>query len=41
MSDSWDTFHTEIIRIKNVLNNNNFPIKLIEKEVNKFVTSKV
>ena len=42
VSDPWNTFHTEVIRIKNLLNNNNnFPIKLIEKEVNKIVTSKV
>ena len=31
VSDTWNTFHTEVIRIKNLLNNNNFPIKLIEK----------
>ena len=30
-----------MIRIKNLINYNNFPIKLIAKEVNKFVTSKV
>ena len=30
VSDSWNTFHTEVIRIKNLLNNNNFPIKLID-----------
>ena len=41
MSDSWKIFQAEVIRIKYLLNNNNYPIKLIENEVNKFVSSKV
>ena len=40
-TDSWENFHAEVIRIKYLLNSNDFPIKLIEKEVNKFVSPKV
>ena len=41
MSDSWKTFNTEVVTIKSLLNNNNFLTKLIEKEANKFISSKV
>ena len=41
MSDSWKTVHTEITRIESLLNNNIFPIRLVEKEVDKFVSSHV
>ena len=41
VSSSWNTFHAEVTRIKYLLHDNNFPIKLIDKEVNKFVISKV
>ena len=36
----WKTFHAEVIRIKSLLNNINFPNKLVENKVNKFVSSK-
>ena len=39
MLDSWKTFRTEMIRIKSFPNNNNISVKLIEKEVNKFISS--
>ena len=41
VSGSWSAFHAEVTRIKCLLNNNNFPIKLIDKEIKKFVNSKV
>ena len=41
MSDSSKNFRTKVVIIKSILSSNNFPINLIEKEVNKFVSSKV
>ena len=37
ISSDWDSFHEEIIRIKQLLTNNNFPMKTIDNEVNKFL----
>lgn len=41
VSSDWSTFHTEIQRIKQLLTNNNFPMDIIDKTVNKFVNSRV
>ena len=38
---SWKIFRIKVIRTKYLLNNNNFPIKLIEKYVGKFVSFKI
>ena len=40
-SGFWSAFHADVTRIKCLLNNINFPIKLIYKEIKKFVSSKV
>ena len=40
VSGSWSAFHAEETRTKCLLNNNNFPIKLVDKEIQKFVNSK-
>ena len=37
---SWVSFHAEIRRISQVLTNNNFPMALVENEINKFITRK-
>ena len=36
----WATFHTEIERIKQILTNNNYPMKLIDETVKNFLNSK-
>ena len=36
----WTTFNTEIERIRQVLNNNNFPIATIDEEIRKFLDKK-
>ena len=38
--NNWFTFHQEIERIKQILTNNNFPMSLIERTINKFLTNK-
>ena len=40
MPDTWKKFHREVNRIKSLLNNKNFPTKLVGKKVNKFVSFK-
>ena len=40
ISNDWETFHIEIVRIKQLLTNNNFPMKLIDETINKFIASK-
>ena len=39
VSNDWQTFHLEIERIKQLLTNNNFPMKLIEERVAIFLDS--
>lgn len=41
VSSSWENFNTEINRLKQVLVNNNYPMKLIEEEINKFIAKKM
>jgi hypothetical protein len=41
ISSSWDLFHTEVTRIKQLLTNNNFPMTLIDRTINNFVKQKV
>lgn len=38
---NWDNLHVEIKRIKQVLTNNNFPMKIIEQEIKKFLDRKI
>ena len=33
----WETFHVELIRIKQLLTNNNFPMKIIDERIRKFL----
>jgi len=40
VSDSWQTFHLELERIKQLLTNNNYPMLLIESVFNKFISEK-
>lgn len=37
----YESLHLEFNRIKTLLNNNNFPMKTIESEINKFMTTKM
>ena len=37
---SWDTFHTEVQRIRQVLVNNSYPINTIDNTINKFISNK-
>ena len=37
---SWESFHSEVQRIRNLLVNNNCPIKLIDFEVQRFLNEK-
>lgn len=37
---TWENFHLEVIRIKQLLINNNFPIYLIDKIINNFLKTK-
>ena len=39
-SSTWILLHTEINRIKQVLSNNNFPLALIENEIERFLNKK-
>ena len=41
ISSSWTHIHKEISRVRQLLTNNNFPIDLIDKEINKFLTNKL
>ena len=34
---SWTSFHVEVVRIKQLLTNNSFPMAIIDKEVKKFL----
>ena len=36
-SQTWDTFHNEIIRIKQMLINNNYSNTLVDEEINKYL----
>jgi hypothetical protein len=38
--NSWETFHLEIIRIKQVLTNNGFPIRLVDTNIKQFLNNK-
>jgi hypothetical protein len=40
ITSSWDGFHSEIQRIRRLLSNNNFPIALIDKQIQKFINGK-
>ena len=40
ISSSWDIFHKEVDRIKQLLTNNNYPMMLVEQEINKFLNKK-
>jgi hypothetical protein len=37
---SWSLFHQEVLRIKQLLVNNNFPIKLIDDTIHRFMKNK-
>ena len=41
ISADWNEFHEEINRIKQLLTNNNFPMRVIDDEVNKFLRMKL
>ena len=41
ISHDWTPFNKEATRLKQMLANNNFPMALIDNELNKFVTTKV
>jgi hypothetical protein len=36
----WEAFHNEVNRLKQLFTNNNFPMDLIDKEINKFLQHK-
>jgi hypothetical protein len=40
VSSSWDSFHAEVNRIRQLLTNNNFPMALIDRTINNFVNQK-
>lgn len=40
ISSDWITFHKEVMRIQQLLTNNNYPMEVIEKEVKKFMDRK-
>ena len=37
LCNSWDSFHDEIFRIKQLLVNNNFPMNIIDKRIRKYL----
>ena len=37
LCSSWDSFHCEVLRVKQLLTNNNFPMSVIDKSINKFL----
>lgn len=41
LSSSWSHIHQEISRVRQLLTNNNFPIDIIDKEINKFLNKKL
>ena len=41
ISTDWYSFHQEILRIKQLLTNNNFPMNVIDKCVNNFLNNKL
>ena len=41
ISSSWTTFHEEVNRLKQLFTNNNYPLKLIENQINKFINNKL
>ena len=41
VSPTWSVFHQEITNIKQALMNNNFPISIIDKTINSFITNKL
>ena len=41
ISHDWTSFNKEATRLKQMLTNNNFPMALIDKELNNFVTTKL
>ena len=40
ISSNWQLFHQEVLRIKQLLTNNNFPQALIDKTINSFINNK-
>ena len=38
---NWDMMHKEIIMLKQMFTNNNYPMSLLDREVNKFLSSKL
>lgn len=40
VTSSWELFHLEVQRIRQVLVNNNFPISIIDSQIQKFLDSK-
>jgi len=40
VSSSWNIFHEEVNRIKQLLTNNNYPMALVEETVRKFLSNK-
>ena len=41
ISSSWEAFHQDRASIKQLLVNNNFPMAIIDKQVNKFLEKKI
>ena len=41
MCSTWESFHIEIERLKQVLTNNNFPMAIIDEQINKFLRNKM
>ena len=41
ISSTWEIFHTEIERIKQLLTDNNFPCKIIEEQISRFLSNKM
>ena len=41
INSSWDCFHTDILRIRSLLCNNDFPINIVDKKINVLLSSKM
>lgn len=41
ISSTWHDVHQEIVRIKQLLTDNNYPMQTIDREINRFITSKI
>lgn len=41
VSSTWDIFHAEVQRIKQLLTDNNFPCDMVDDHINKFISAKM